>query len=73
MPLSVGDKLGSNEILARIGAGGMGEVHRARGTRLGREVASRTYSEMGGLVKCPVWRASQAERPRSRITLRGAT
>src|SRR5215471_10579249 len=39
MPLSVGDKLGPYETLARIGAGGMGEVYRARDTRLQRTVA----------------------------------
>src|SRR6202790_1417568 len=39
MPLSVGDKLGPYEILARIGAGGMGEVYRARDSRLNRDVA----------------------------------
>lgn len=39
MPLSVGDKLGSYEILASIGAGGMGEVYRAKDTKLEREVA----------------------------------
>jgi Tol biopolymer transport system component len=39
MPLSIGDKLGPYEILAPIGAGGMGEVYRARDTRLHREVA----------------------------------
>jgi eukaryotic-like serine/threonine-protein kinase len=39
MPLAVGDKLGPYEIAAPIGAGGMGEVFRARDTRLGRDVA----------------------------------
>ena len=38
MPLSVGDRLGPYEILAPIGAGGMGEVYRARDTKLDREV-----------------------------------
>ena len=39
MPLFAGDKLGAYEILAPIGAGGMGEVYRARDTKLAREVA----------------------------------
>jgi Tol biopolymer transport system component len=39
MPLAAGDKLGPYEIAALIGAGGMGEVFRARDTRLGRDVA----------------------------------
>jgi TolB-like protein/tRNA A-37 threonylcarbamoyl transferase component Bud32 len=39
MPLSVGDKLGPYEIIAPIGAGGMGEVWKARDTRLNRIVA----------------------------------
>ena len=39
MTLAAGSKLGPYEILAPIGAGGMGEVYRAKDPRLGREVA----------------------------------
>ena len=39
MPLTTGTRLGSYEILTPIGAGGMGEVYRARDTRLDRDVA----------------------------------
>jgi len=39
MPLSAGTRLGPYEILAPIGAGGMGEVYRARDAKLDREVA----------------------------------
>src|SRR6266566_32935 len=45
MPLTVGEKLGLYEILAPIGAGGMGEVYRARDTKLDREVAIKVLPD----------------------------
>jgi len=53
--LPAGTKLGPFEILASLGAGGMGEVYRARDSRLGREVAVKVL---------PVEFASDAERRR---------
>src|ERR1700728_5150138 len=45
MPLSAGTRLGSYEILAPIGAGGMGEVYRALDTKLKREVALKVLPD----------------------------
>jgi eukaryotic-like serine/threonine-protein kinase len=45
MPLSAGTKLGPYEILALIGAGGMGEVYRATDPRMGRDVAIKISAE----------------------------
>jgi eukaryotic-like serine/threonine-protein kinase len=45
MPLSIGTKLGPYEIQAPVGAGGMGEVYRARDTRLDRTVAIKILPE----------------------------
>src|SRR5437870_9447488 len=45
MLLSEGTRLGHYEILAPIGAGGMGEVYRANDPRIGREVAIKVSAE----------------------------
>src|SRR5574341_932273 len=51
MALTVGTRLGPYEIVSPLGAGGMGEVYRARDRRLGREVAIKVLPE--GLARNP--------------------
>ncbi len=51
MPLSTGDKLGPYEIVSPIGEGGMGEVYKARDTRLDRSVAIKVLPEHIANVK----------------------
>src|SRR5258708_7320020 len=45
MPLVTGTRLGFYEVVALLGAGGMGEVYRARDTKLGREVAIKVLPD----------------------------
>src|SRR4029450_11301582 len=62
MPLHAGDKLGPYEILAPLGAGGMGEVYRARDTKLQREVAIKVLPEHLAADRdrlAAFWRAAQ--------------
>ena len=49
MPLTAGSRLGPYEVVALIGAGGMGEVYRARDTKLNRDVALKVLPEMFAL------------------------
>ena len=45
MPLTPATRLGAYEIIASLGAGAMGEVYRARDSRLGREVAIKALPD----------------------------
>ena len=62
MSLAAGTKLGPYEIVAPIGAGGMGEVYRARDTKLKRDVAMRAHRGHSGH---PTAATSGSRRPES--------
>src|SRR5437764_763936 len=48
MPIQIGSRVGSHEITAILGKGGMGEVYRARDTRLKRDVAIKVLPDEFG-------------------------
>ena len=64
MPLTSGARLGSYEIVSPIGAGGMGEVYRARDTRLNRDVAIKILRIPSPAIPS-AWRVSPAKLRRS--------
>ena len=61
MNLLPGTRLGAYEVVGALGAGGMGEVYRARDTKLNRDVAIKVLPD--AFAKDPdAWRASSAKR-----------
>ena len=69
MTLSPGTRLGPFEILAPLGAGGMGEVYRAHVSRLGRDVGIKMPSP--GLAATPEVRARFEREARTILPIGG--
>ncbi len=67
MGLQTGQRLGGFEILGPLGSGGMGEVYRARDTRLGREVALKVLPEALASDRARISRFEQEARAASAL------
>ena len=62
MPLAAGSRLGLYEIVAPLGAGGMGEVYRARDSQLSRDVALKILPEAA--LSTPIVSRASGEKRR---------
>jgi serine/threonine protein kinase/Tfp pilus assembly protein PilF len=60
MAFNAGERLGHYEVITLIGSGGMGDVYRARDSRLGREVAVKTLRSAGSDARARLWREARA-------------
>ena len=67
MPLVNGTRLGPYEVVALLGAGGMGEVYRARDSKLGRDVALKVLPR--ALADEPEWRTRLLREARAAASL----
>ena len=70
MPIVPGSRLGPYEIVAPLGAGGMGEVYRAKDAKLGREIAIKVLPAAVGDDRGRRQRFEQEARSASASTTR---
>jgi serine/threonine protein kinase len=70
LPLTPGARLGGYEIVSPLGAGGMGEVYRAKDPELDREVAIKVLSDASPRIPRPSSASKARRRPWRRFPIR---
>jgi eukaryotic-like serine/threonine-protein kinase len=71
--MNTGDIVGSYRVLEKLGAGGMGEVYKARDTRLNRDIALKVLPAAVAADPERVWRFEQEARAAAAISHRNIT